>query len=108
MTEVNCRYKRFKSMAIRAGCGKSLLVIIRVTGQAFGSQTKVCELFILNGLAGNIFRFVAIRALSFRMGTRQNISCQIMIKLFGVKTDDLKIEPMMVIMAGETSFSKYL
>ena len=76
-----------------------------MTGEAGRVQPEVCEFFLFNGIVGNICRLVAIRAGFLRVCAFQAESREIVIKIFLVEPDDLKIHSVMIAMACYTGFT---
>jgi len=105
MTEFDCRLECITRMAVGTGFGDRFLMIISMTGNAVGIQSKVCKLFVFNLSLGNTVFLVTISASLFCVGTCQFETGQIMIELILVETDNLEIDAMVIVVAGYAIFT---
>jgi hypothetical protein len=87
-------------MTVCTGCRKCFLVIIGMAAKAFGFQPEVGELLGQDCFAGNKPGIMTILACFFCMCTCQWETRQIVIELFFLETQDLKINPMVIIVAA--------
>jgi hypothetical protein len=79
-----------------------------VTGHACGIYSQVGILFGFKLWIADILLIVTIFASFFGMGYGQGVSCEVVIKLFNIQPDKLKIFPVMFAMAIYTLFTLHL
>jgi hypothetical protein len=106
MIEPGSRFECFIIMTDLAFSRKGALVVIRMTAQTRGIQTQVGWIFfVFYFLISDKLRFMAVFTFFPAMGTSQFIAGKVMVKLFFFKADDLKVSPVVVIMANHAGFT---
>ena len=95
-------------MTARTCRGYRFLVIIRMTVDTVGGQSEVGVFLAFCFSLGNELLFMAIRAGFFGVGARQFKTGKVVVELILVETNDLKIYPVMVVVAAHATLSSDL